>query len=125
MIVTNVNGQVLELHRTGKLRMIAVTSPQRLAADPDFPTAAESGLPGLVAVNFAGLFAPARTPKPVVDLIAAASSAAMAESGMRKSLIDQGMEPIIDSTPEQTRRFVEEDIARWAPVIRAIGLQLN
>jgi tripartite-type tricarboxylate transporter receptor subunit TctC len=125
MIVTNVNGQVLELHRAGKLRMIAVTSPQRLAADPEFPTAAESGLPGLVAVNFAGLFAPARTPKPIIDRIAAASSAAMAEPEMRKSLTDQGMEAVTDSTPEKTRRFVEEDIARWAPVIRSIGLQLN
>ena len=125
MIVTNVNGQVLELHRTGKLRMIAVTSPQRLAAEPEFPTAAESGLPGLVAVNFAGLFAPARTPKPIIDQIAAATSTAMAESEMQKNLIDQGMEPVMDSTPEKARRFLEDDIARWTPVIRTIGLQLN
>jgi tripartite-type tricarboxylate transporter receptor subunit TctC len=125
MIVTNVNGQVLELHRTGKLRMIAVTSPQRLAADPEFPTAAESGLPGLVAVNFAGLFAPARTPKPIIDQIAAATKVAMAETEMQKNLLDQGMEPVTDSTPEKTRHFVEEDIARWTPVIRAIGLRLN
>jgi tripartite-type tricarboxylate transporter receptor subunit TctC len=125
MIVTNVNGQVLELHRTGKLRMIAVTSPQRLAADPELPTAAESGLPALVAVNFAGLFAPARTPKPIIDRIAAATKTAMSETEMRKNLIDQGMEPVTDSTPEKTRRFVEEDIARWTPVIRSIGLRLN
>jgi tripartite-type tricarboxylate transporter receptor subunit TctC len=125
MIVTNVNGQVLELHRSGKLRMIAVTSPQRLAADPEFPTAAESGLPGLVAVNFAALFAPARTQKPIIGQIAAATATAMAETEMRKNLIDQGMEPVMDSTPEKTRRFIEEDIARWTPVIRAIGLRLN
>jgi tripartite-type tricarboxylate transporter receptor subunit TctC len=125
MAIANVNGQVLELHRTGKLRMIAVTSPQRLTADPEFPTAAESGLPGLVAVNFAALFAPAKTPKPIIDRIATATSIAMAETEMQKNLIDQGMEPVVDSTPEKTRRFVEEDIARWTPVIRSIGLRLN
>ncbi len=125
MAVANVTGQVLELHRAGKLRMLAVTTPQRLAADPSFPTAAEAGLPGLVAMNFSALFAPAGTPKPIIDEIAAATGKAMAEPDTQKSLIDQGMEPVTDSSPDKTRRFVEEDIARWTPVIRTIGLKLN
>jgi tripartite-type tricarboxylate transporter receptor subunit TctC len=125
MAVANVTGQVLELHRAGKLRMLAVTTPQRLAADPQCPTAVESGLPGLVAMNFSALFAPARTPRPIIDQIAAATGSAMADEEARKSLIDQGMEPVAESSPEKTRRFVEEDIARWTPVIRAIGLKLN
>jgi tripartite-type tricarboxylate transporter receptor subunit TctC len=125
MAVANVTGQVLELHRAGKLRMLAVTTPQRLAAEPEFATAVESGLPDLVAMNFSALFAPAGTPKPIIDQIAAATAKAMAEEGTRKSLIDQGMEPVTDSSPEKTRRFVEEDIARWTPLIRAIGLRLN
>ena len=41
------------------------------------------------------------------------------------NLVEQGMEPYLDSTPEKTRRFVDDDIARWTPVIRAIGLKLN
>jgi tripartite-type tricarboxylate transporter receptor subunit TctC len=125
MIVANVTGQVLELHKSGKLRMIAVTGPERLVADPEIPTAVESGLPGMISVNFTGLFAPARTPKPIVDQIAAASASTMASDEVRKNLIEQGLEPYRDSTPEKTRRFVEEDIARWTPVIRAIGLKLN
>jgi tripartite-type tricarboxylate transporter receptor subunit TctC len=125
MAVANVTGQMLELHRTGKLRMLAVTTPQRLAADPQFPTAAEAGLPGLVAMNFSALFAPAGTPRPIIDQIAAATAAAMADATAQKALIDQGMEPVTDSSPEKTRRFIEEDIARWTPVIRAIGLRLN
>jgi tripartite-type tricarboxylate transporter receptor subunit TctC len=125
MAVTNVTGQVLELHRGGKLRMLAVTTPQRLVADPQFPTAAEAGMPGLVAMNFSALFAPAGTPRPIIDQIAAATAKAMAEAEAQKSLIDQGMEPVVDSSPETTRRFVEADIARWTPVIRAIGLKLN
>jgi tripartite-type tricarboxylate transporter receptor subunit TctC len=125
MAVANVTGQVFELHRAGKLRILAVTTPQRLAADPQFPTAVESGLPGLVAMNFSALFAPAGTPWPIIDQIAAATGRAKADGEARKSLIDQGMEPVAESSPEKTRRFVEEDIARWTPVIRAIGLKLN
>jgi tripartite-type tricarboxylate transporter receptor subunit TctC len=125
MIVANVTGQVLELHRSGKLRMIAVTGPQRLVADQDIPTAVESGLPKMISVNFTGLFAPAKTPKAIVEQIAAATAAALASSEVRKNLIEQGLEPYPDSTPEKTRRFVEDDIARWTPVVRAIGLKLN
>src|SRR5215468_8493774 len=125
MIVANVTGQVLELHKSGKLRMIAVTGPERLVTDKEIPTAVESGLPGLVSVNFTGLFAPAKTPKPIVEQIAAATASVMASEDVRKNLVEQGLESYPDSTPEKTRRFVEEDIARWTPVVRAIGLKLN
>ena len=125
MIVANVTGQVLELHKSGKLRMIAVTGPERLVADQEIPTAVQSGLPGMISVNFTGLFAPSRTPKPIVAQIAAATTSALASEEVRKNLIEQGLEPYADSTPEKTLRFVEEDIARWTPVIRAIGLKLN
>jgi tripartite-type tricarboxylate transporter receptor subunit TctC len=125
MIVANVTGQVLELHKSGKLRMIAVTGPERLVADHDIPTAVESGLPKMISVNFTGLFAPAKTPKPIVEQIAAATVSALASQEVRKNLIEQGLEPYPDSTPEKTRRFVEDDIARWTPVVRAIGLKLN
>jgi tripartite-type tricarboxylate transporter receptor subunit TctC len=125
MIVANVTGQVLELNKSGKLRMLVVTSPERIVTDRDIPTALEAGLPGMVSVNFTGLFAPAKTPKPIVEQIAAASRKAMDDEDTRKNLIEQGMEPYADSTPERTRRFVEEDIARWTPVIRSIGLKLN
>jgi tripartite-type tricarboxylate transporter receptor subunit TctC len=125
MIVANVTGQVLELHRSGKLRMIAVTGPERLVVDQSIPTAVESGLPKMISVNFTGLFAPAKTPKRIVEQIAAATASALASEEVRKNLIEQGLEPYPDSTPEKTRRFVEDDIARWTPVVRAIGLKLN
>lgn len=125
MIVANVTGQVLALQRSGKLRMVAVTGPQRLVADHEIPTAVESGLPGMVSVNFTGLFAPAKTPRPIVEQIAAATVSALASEEVRRNLIEQGLEPYPDSTPEKTLRFVEEDIARWTPVVRSIGLKLN
>jgi tripartite-type tricarboxylate transporter receptor subunit TctC len=125
MVVANITSQVLELHRTGKLRMVAVTAPDRLVAAPDIPTAVEAGLPGMVAVNFTGLFAPHGTPKPIVDLVAAATDKAMEDDNFRTMLIDAGMEPYRHSTPEKTAQFLEQDIARWTPVFRAIGLKLN
>jgi tripartite-type tricarboxylate transporter receptor subunit TctC len=125
MIIANVTGQVLELNKSGKVRLIFVTGPERVAAEPDIPTAVESGLPGMVSVNFTGLFAPAKTPRPIIEQIAAATRAGMGEEDVRKNLVEQGMEPYRDSTPEKTRRFVEDDIARWTPVIRSIGLKLN
>jgi len=125
MIVANVTGQILELKIAGKLRMLATTGPERLVADPAIPTAVEAGLPGMISVNFAGLFVPAKTPKLIVEQIAAASGKAMDDEEARRNLIEQGMEPFRDSTPEKTRRFVDDDIARWTPVIRSIGLKLN
>jgi tripartite-type tricarboxylate transporter receptor subunit TctC len=113
------------LHITGKLRMIVVTAPDRLVAAPDVPTAVEAGLPGMIAVNFTGLFAPRATPKPIVDQIAAATDKVMEEDDFRAMLIASGLEPYRHSTPDKTRQFVEQDIARWTPVFRSIGMKLD
>jgi tripartite-type tricarboxylate transporter receptor subunit TctC len=125
LVVANITSQVLELHRTGKLRMIFVTANDRVVAAPDIPTGVESGLPGMVAINFTGLFAPRGTPKPIVEQIAAATDKAMEEDDFRAMLVDSGMEPYRHSTPDKTREFVEQDIARWTPVFRSIGMKLN
>jgi tripartite-type tricarboxylate transporter receptor subunit TctC len=121
----NITGQIIELHRAGKLRILAVTSARRLQAVPDIPTAAESGLPGMISHNFIGLFAPAGTPRPIIDQIAAASRAAMADAGLQRLLVTSGLEPELDASPEKTRAFLAEDIARWTPIIRRIGLKLD
>jgi tripartite-type tricarboxylate transporter receptor subunit TctC len=125
LVIPNVTGQVLDLNASGKLRLLAVTTPKRLAAAPDIPTTQEAGLDGMIAQNFVGLFAPARTSKDIVAQIAAATRAAMADNEFRKVLITSGFEPILDSGPEQARRFVAEDIARWAPVVKNVGLKLG
>jgi tripartite-type tricarboxylate transporter receptor subunit TctC len=125
MVATSVTGQVLELHRSGKVRMLAVTTAARVIAAPDIPTAVEAGLPGMIAQNFFGLFAPAGTPKAIIEQIARATGRAMADEEFRQKLIASGFEPHLDSTPETTRRFVEGEISRLAPVIKAIGLKLE
>jgi tripartite-type tricarboxylate transporter receptor subunit TctC len=125
MVMPNITGQVLELHRTGKLRLLAVTAPARIGGAPDIPTAIEAGLAGMVSQNFAGLFAPGRTPKPIIEQIAQATRSAMAEPDFQQMLIASGFEPHIDSGPEKARQFLDEEVRRWTPIIRSIGLKLD
>src|SRR5262245_52709243 len=77
VVIPNVTGQVIELNRSGRLRILAVTTPTRLAALPDVPTAIEAGLGGMVARNFLALFAPAGTPQPIVAQIGQATRTAL------------------------------------------------
>ncbi len=125
MAVVAATGQSLELHRTGKLRVLAVTSPARLAAAPELPTVAEAGFPGLANQTTIGPVAPAGTPKPIVEQIAQATRAALADPEYKQKLIESGFEASLDTTPEKFRRCLENDIAFWRPVVKALGLQID
>jgi tripartite-type tricarboxylate transporter receptor subunit TctC len=125
MVTPAVTGPLLEFNRTGKLRILAVTSPTRLTAAPDIPTAVEAGLPGMISQQLIGLFAPSGTPKEIIEQIAQATRTAIAEAAYQQMLIESGFEPDVDSTPEKFRRVIEEDIARWSPLVKAIGLKLD
>jgi tripartite-type tricarboxylate transporter receptor subunit TctC len=124
MVVPAVTGQLIEFHRTGKLRILAVTSPERLAAAPDLPTARET-LPGMVSQQSIGLFAPAGTPSEIIDQIATANHAALAEPGYRHMLIETGFEPDADSSPRKFRRLIEDEIAKWRPIVTSLGIKID
>jgi len=121
----NITGQVLELHRTGKIRILAVNGPERLKAAPDIPTAIEEGLPNMIGLLFLGLFAPAGTPKAVVDRIAEATAKAMADPEFQKVLVASGLEAIADSNSEKAKAFIDAEIARWGPVVKAAGFKVE
>ncbi len=125
MITPNVTGQVIELHKTGKLRILAVTTAARVVAAPEIPTAVEAGLPGMISQNFIGLFAPAGTPRPTIEQVAQATRSGLAERDLQQMFLAAAFEPMPNSGPEQARRFVDDEIARWTPVIRSIGLKLD
>jgi tripartite-type tricarboxylate transporter receptor subunit TctC len=125
MAVVAVTGQVIELHRSGKIRVLVVTSPVRLTAVPELPTATEAGFPGLVVPASLGLLAPAGTPKPIIEQIAQATRTALAERAYQQALIESGFEPTIDSTPEKFRRSLSDDVALWAPVVKVLGLKID
>jgi tripartite-type tricarboxylate transporter receptor subunit TctC len=119
----NVTGQLLQLHDSGKVRILAVTSQDRLKGAPNFPTAVEAGLPNMVATLFTGLLAPAGTPKPIIDQIYQATQKLMQEPAMQKALTDQGLDPIIGSSPDKMRAFLKEEDERWRPVLATAGLK--
>jgi tripartite-type tricarboxylate transporter receptor subunit TctC len=122
MMTPNVTGQLLELHNAGKIRILAVTSPTRLKGAPEIPTAIEAGVPDMIAQLFNGLFAPAGTPKPIIDKIASAAAAAMADKDFQDNLVKSGFEPVINSNPEKARKFVSDEVQRWPPILKAAGM---
>jgi tripartite-type tricarboxylate transporter receptor subunit TctC len=121
MMALNITGQVLELHRSGKIRILAVCTPRRLSVLPDVPTAAET-YPDLVAQLFTGVFAPAGTPGAIVERIAQANRTVMANEEFKKRLIESGFEPMSD-TPADAQKFVDAERARLLPVVQAIGFK--
>jgi tripartite-type tricarboxylate transporter receptor subunit TctC len=125
MIVSAMTNQVLEFHRTGKLRLLAITNPTRLTVAPEIPTAAEAGVPGLVAQQALGLFAPAGTPNDVIDRIATANRVALADGAYRQSLIDAAVEPLPDWTAERFDLFMAEDVKRWNPLVQKLGIAID
>ena len=90
--IVGVTAQVLELHRSGKMRVLAVTGPTRLTAAPELPTAAELGFPGIIVTGSIGLLAPGGTPIGIIEQIAQATRTAVAEPAYQQMLISAGME---------------------------------
>ena len=125
MIIPAMTGQVLEFHRAGKIRLLAMTNPTRLPGAPEIPTAVEAGVPGLVTTQVIGLFVPAGTSKAIVAQIADANRAALADTAYQQSLVDQAFVPVIDWTAERFDQFMKEDVARWTPLVKAIGVHLD
>jgi tripartite-type tricarboxylate transporter receptor subunit TctC len=125
MMTPNLGGPLIEFHRTGKVRILAVNAPTRIRGAPDIPTAIEAGLPDMIAGNLNGLFAPAGVPKPIVERIAEATRNTMADADVQHILVASGFEPILDSGPEATHQFVSQELKRWIPIIKATGFKME
>ena len=125
MAALNVTGEILSLYRAGNIRLLAISTPRRIAAAPDLPTGEEAGVRGFVALNFAGVFAPAHSPREAIEKIAAATRAAMADKDYLAILKASGFEPSADTNPQAAAHFVNAEIARWKPIIKEIGFKLE
>jgi tripartite-type tricarboxylate transporter receptor subunit TctC len=123
--IVGVTSQVLEFHRSGKLRVLVVTSPTRVTVAPEVSTAAEVGFPGMTVTGSIGLLTPAGTPRPIIDQISQATRTALAELAYRQMLIEAAMEPFADHSPEKFRQSLAADIALWTPVVKALGLKID
>jgi len=105
----------------GTLRAIAVTSPQRYPALPQVPTVMESGLPDFQVMSWYGLAMPAGTPRPIIDRMNRALHEVLARPEVRKQLVGVGA-TAATSTPEELRRHIVNEIAKWSAVREKAGI---
>ena len=115
----------LQQHRAGKLRILAYAYPKRAPIAPEIPTMIEAGVKGYEAYTFNLILGPAGTPKAVVDAVDQASRKLMADPDMVKFLNDVAAAPTPDTSPERTAKFIKDEIAKWAPVIKAAGVRIE
>ena len=113
----------LGLIRSGKVRAMAVTSPERWPVLPDTPAVAEA-VKGYVAENWYGLAAPAETSKPIVDRLNAAIAKVMAEPDVKKKYDDNGLTPAVLS-PDDYVAFLKRDSVTWGDVVRKGNIKLD
>ncbi|MCE9641351.1 MAG: tripartite tricarboxylate transporter substrate binding protein [Betaproteobacteria bacterium] len=107
--------------RTGRLRLIAQTGKTRSAAAPDTPTMEEAGVPGFVVSSGFGMFAPANTPRAIVERIHAALVKALNDATVKDNLGKQGAE-VVASTPDEYDQFNRAEIAKWIKVVAQAGI---
>lgn len=111
------------LVRGGKLKALAITSPQRVQALPDLPTIAESGLPGYELRSWYGMLAPNGTPPALVALLNHEIGAVMGSPDVKERLAMDGAEAAAPNTPAQFRELIHAEIARWGKIIKSLALK--
>ena len=109
-----------EQHRAGKIRILASSGAKRSTAVPDVPTFAELGIKGVEAEGWFGFFAPAKTPKAIVDQLNRSLNQALTSPEIAQRLAGLGLDPAT-STPEEFGRILAADYAKWGPVVKASG----
>jgi tripartite-type tricarboxylate transporter receptor subunit TctC len=115
---------VLAHIKAGKLRALASTGLQRATAAPNLPTVSESGLPGFDTSIWFGLFAPAATPREVIDRLARETARVIAAPDVRAQLATQGVDPLA-KTPEQLGEYARDETDKWGQVVRNSGARID
>ena len=118
--VTTMTEQV----KAGKVRAIATTGRQRSEVLPDVPTLSEAGVPGYEATIWVGLMAPKGTPKDVVDRLNQAVSKMASQADVRQLWAKQGAVPMV-MNPAVFDKYIQDDVAKWAQVIRAANIKMD
>jgi tripartite-type tricarboxylate transporter receptor subunit TctC len=110
--------------QAGTLRALAVTTAKRFPLLPDLPTIAESGYPGFEALAWNGVLVPANTPRPIIARLNAEMNAVLKEPDVQQKMHGFGFD-LIGGTPEDFGALVAGEAARWAPVIKKVGLKVD
>jgi tripartite-type tricarboxylate transporter receptor subunit TctC len=111
--------------KAGKLRAVAITSLKRSPLAPQFPTVAESGIPGFDTATWSGLYLPSATPREIVGRIHAGITKIQTAPEFRKRMLEQGIDQSEADTPEKHAAFVKSETAKWGKVIREAGVRVE
>lgn len=123
MYTPTISPAPLEYHKSGRIRMLAICSEERLSAVPDVPTAAQAGMPELVVQAFNAIFLSPGVPRPVLDVLAQANQKVMANAAMQEFLRKAGAEPVTTSSPERATQFIQKELQRWGPIVRETTIE--
>ncbi len=123
MYTPTISPAPLEYHKSGRIRMLAICSEERLSEVPDVPTAAQAGMAELVVQAFNAIFLSPGVPRPVLDVLAQANQKVMANAGMQEFLRKAGAEPVTTSSPERATQFIQKELQRWGPIVRETGTE--
>ena len=110
--------------KAGKVKLLAVTSARRWAAFPDVPTVAESGVPGFEVITWFGLFAPAATPKAIVELLNAKANAAIGTQAAKDGFAQIAFDPA-GGPPDALAKQVRSEIDKWVDIARKRNIKLT
>ena len=125
VMMLDVASSALPFTQRGEVKGLAVSSAKRIAPAPNMPTFAEAGVPGYEAYTWHMIFAPAGTPTAVIETVNAAVNRVMAMDSVKQRLSDLTMETRSDTTPASAKAFLDAEIAKWEPIIKAAGITAN
>ncbi len=108
--------------KTGRLRALGLTGAKRSNVLPDLPTVAEAGVPGYEAVQWYGLFAPAKTPGAIIGKLHGAMTGVLHSPAVKENFASDGVEPV-GNTPDEFARFLRSETDKWAKVVRGAGIE--
>jgi tripartite-type tricarboxylate transporter receptor subunit TctC len=111
--------------QSGAIRALGAGMARRMRAMPELPTLQEQGLPGFECYTWNAILAPAGTPQPVVDRLSEAMSQALADAAVIHRLQEAGIDPTPGSSPQKAAAFIAAELAKWAPIIKASGAQID
>lgn len=112
-------------HKSGKVRILGFAHAKRAAIAPEIPTMIEAGVPGFEAYTFNLFLGPAGVSQDVVNVIDQATKKLMADKEMIKFLEDIAAVPTPETSPQRTAKFITDEIAKWAPVVKASGIKIE
>jgi tripartite-type tricarboxylate transporter receptor subunit TctC len=111
--------------QSGAIRAIGAGMATRMHSMPQLPTLQEQGLKGFECYTWNAILAPASTPQPIVDRLSETINETLADPAVSNRLQEVGIDPTPGSTPKRAAAFIKTELAKWAPIIKASGAQIN